>query len=75
VWGELPSLLLLLPGPGLPDFSGYNIPKREIFTKRPTNIQNGHEIYLIAKKSTKWPKNLPNGQKIYQMAKKSTKWP
>jgi hypothetical protein len=35
---------------GLPDFSGYNIPKREKYTKRPHNLPNRHKIYQLAVK-------------------------
>jgi hypothetical protein len=35
---------------GLPDFSWYNIPKRENGTKWPKNIPNGHKIYQTAEK-------------------------
>jgi hypothetical protein len=49
---------------GLPDFSCYNIPKREI------NIPNNQKMYQIntkcTKKYTKWPQNMPNGNKIDQ---------
>jgi hypothetical protein len=46
---------------GLPDFSWYNLPKREkIFQK----------VYT---KYTKWPQNLANGHTIYQTAVKYTK--
>jgi hypothetical protein len=38
---------------GLPDFSCYNIPKRE-------------KIYQIPTKFTKWLLNRPNGRKLYQ---------
>jgi hypothetical protein len=52
-----------MPGTGLPDFSGYNIPKRG-------------EICQMTTKYTKWPQNIPNvhylsvpnGCKIGQMA-------
>jgi hypothetical protein len=33
----------------LPDFSLYNIPKREKYTKK------DHKIYQLATKFTKWP--------------------
>jgi hypothetical protein len=52
----------------LPDFSWYNIPKRE-------NIPINHNMYQMATKYTKWPQNIPNGHKIYQNATKYTKWP
>jgi hypothetical protein len=39
--------------PGLPDFSSYKIPKREILTKLPHNIPNGRTIYQIATQYTK----------------------
>jgi hypothetical protein len=39
----------------LPDFSRYNIPKREKYTKLPQNIPNGYEIYKMAVKYTKCP--------------------
>jgi hypothetical protein len=39
------------PVPGLPDFSWYNIPKREKYAKMTT-------------KYTNWPLNIPNGSKI-----------
>jgi protoporphyrinogen oxidase len=42
-------------GPGLPDFSWYNVPKREKYTKMTT-------------KFTKWPLDIPNGCQIFQMA-------
>jgi hypothetical protein len=42
-------------GPGLPDFSWYNIPKREE-TYHKIYIPNGHKIYQIR----------PNGHKMYQ---------
>jgi hypothetical protein len=50
-------MVLLYPGlkiytlhPGLPDFSWYNIPKREKYTKLPQNVPNVHEIYQMALK-------------------------
>jgi hypothetical protein len=36
--------------PGLPDFSWYNIPKREIYTKWQYSLPDGHKIYQIAVK-------------------------
>jgi hypothetical protein len=66
---------------GLPDFSSYNLPKREKLHK-----PNGHKMYQMAvkytkwqqnvpngRKITKWPQNIPNGHNIYQMAIKYTK--
>jgi hypothetical protein len=50
----------------LPDFSWYNLPSREKYTKWHQNIPNGHKIYQIATKYTKWPQHIPNGQLIYQ---------
>jgi hypothetical protein len=44
---------------GLPDFSQYNIPKREKYTKIQQNIPKGNKIYQMAIKQTKC-------QKIYQ---------
>jgi hypothetical protein len=44
---------------GLPDFSYYNIPKREKYT-------------IVAQKYTKRPYNIPNGSKIDQMDIKFT---
>jgi hypothetical protein len=41
----------------LPDFSLYNIPKRE-------NIPNDHKI-------TRWPRNIPNGKKYGKLAVKN----
>jgi hypothetical protein len=46
---------------GLPDFSWYNIPKRENIPKLPQNLQNGYKLYCA-----KWQKNRPNGCKMYQ---------
>jgi hypothetical protein len=46
-------------GPGLPDFSCCNIPKREIYTKKPHNVPSDQ-------KYTKWQQNRPNGFRIYQ---------
>jgi hypothetical protein len=37
---------------GLPDFSWYNIPKREKYTKWLQNIPNGYKIYQMAIKYT-----------------------
>jgi hypothetical protein len=54
-------------GPGLPDFSWYNIPKRVKLITR-------YKKYRMAAKHTKWPQNIPNGNKIYQMDTKYTKW-
>jgi hypothetical protein len=58
---------------GLPDFSGFNIPKRDKCTKRPQNIPKWHKIYQkaikytkSAIKYTKRPENWPNDHKIYQ---------
>jgi hypothetical protein len=49
-------LLRLVSGPGLPDFSCYNIPEREkiyqmttIIAKCPLNIPNGRKIFLVAR--------------------------
>jgi protoporphyrinogen oxidase len=42
---------------GLPDFSWYNIPKRE-------------KIYQITIRYSKMDKNIPEGHKIYQIAVK-----
>jgi hypothetical protein len=39
-------------GPGLPDFSRYNLPKREKYTKWPQNVTDGHKIYHLA---AEWP--------------------
>jgi hypothetical protein len=49
---------------GLTDFSWYNKPKPEKYTKSPTNIRNGRKIHQIAIKYTnifhcKTLKNLP----------------
>jgi hypothetical protein len=53
--------------PGLPDFSWYNVPKREKYV-----YQNGKNMYTKtgkldqkAIKYTKRPQNIPNGHKIY----------
>jgi hypothetical protein len=54
-----------LSGPGLPDLSWHNIPKRE-------NIPNGHKMYQMATNCTKWPQIVPNGHKIYQLSLKYT---
>jgi hypothetical protein len=35
-------------GPGLPDFSSYNIPKLEKICQITTKLPNGHKIYKIA---------------------------
>jgi hypothetical protein len=35
---------------GMPDFSCYNIPKREKHTKLPQNVPNGYEIYQMSVK-------------------------
>jgi hypothetical protein len=51
---------------GLPDFSWYNIPKRE-------KIPNSHKIYQSATKYTKVQQNIPKCNKIYQSATKYTK--
>jgi hypothetical protein len=45
---------------GLPDFSRYNIPKRE-------------KIYQMTTKYTNWPLNISNGHKINQVLIKYTK--
>jgi hypothetical protein len=67
-WGQFDT--------GLPDFSWYNIPKREKYTKWSQNIPKGHKIYQKATKYTKWPQNMyTKGHKIYQVAAKYTKWP
>jgi hypothetical protein len=39
-------------GLGMPDFSWYNIPKREKYTNWPNNVLNGHKIYQITTKYT-----------------------
>jgi hypothetical protein len=44
---------------GLPDFSWYNLPKREKYTKR-------EKIYQITAKHTKWPLNISDGHEICQ---------
>jgi hypothetical protein len=44
-------------GAGLPDFSWYNIPKRD-------------KIYQMTLKYTKGPQNIPNDHKIHQMTMK-----
>jgi hypothetical protein len=49
-------------GPGLPDFSWDNLPKRK-------------EIYQVTTKFTEWLQNLPNEQAIYQMTTNYTKRP
>jgi hypothetical protein len=59
----------------LPDFSWYNIPKREKNAKETQNITNYHTICQMATKHA-WPQNIPNNQpynitnnhKILQMA-------
>jgi hypothetical protein len=38
---------------GLPDFSWYNIPKREKYTKWAQNVTKGHKSYQLAVKCTK----------------------
>jgi hypothetical protein len=48
---------------GLPDFSWFNIPKREkIYQITAKNTQMGT-------KYTKWPQNIPNGGTVDPMAK------
>jgi hypothetical protein len=40
---------------GLPDFSWYNVPKREKYTKKlPQNIPNGYELYQMVMNYSKW---------------------
>jgi hypothetical protein len=53
---------------GLPDFSWFNLPTREKYSKLPQNIPNGHKIYQIAENYTEWLKTIPNGCKIDQMS-------
>jgi hypothetical protein len=36
--------------PGLPDFTWYNIPKWENYSKKTTISENGHKIYKITVK-------------------------
>jgi hypothetical protein len=43
----------------LPDFSWYNIPKREKHTKLPPYIPNHHAIHQMAIKYTKWQQHIP----------------
>jgi hypothetical protein len=47
---------------GLPDFSWYNNPYGNKYTKEP------HKIYQMATKYTKWQQNIPNGRKLDQSA-------
>jgi hypothetical protein len=69
--------------PGLPDFSRYNQPKREkfskrrhnMFTKLPNNIPNHHKIYQITRQYPKSPENTSNLQKISQITRKYIKSP
>jgi hypothetical protein len=49
-----------LTGTGLPDFFGYNIPKRGKIYQMTINILNDQ-------KYTEWLLNIPNGRKIDQM--------
>jgi hypothetical protein len=63
---------------GLPDFSWYDIPKREKYTKWRKNMpmtklfQMAKKIYQMTKnipndeKYTNWQKNTPNGRKIHK---------
>jgi hypothetical protein len=46
--------------PGLPDFSGYKIPKQG-------------EIYQMTTKYTEWPYNISNGRELDQMVIKYNK--
>jgi hypothetical protein len=41
--------------PRLPDFSCYNIPKRENTPKGPQNIPNGHKMFQMAVNQPEWP--------------------
>jgi hypothetical protein len=41
--------------PGLPDFSRYNVPKLERYTKLSQNVPKGHKIYYLAVKKTEGP--------------------
>jgi hypothetical protein len=43
----------------LPEFSLYNIPKREKYAKRTQNKPNDHKLYQMAVKQTKGPLNIP----------------
>jgi hypothetical protein len=40
---------------GLPDFSRYNLPKREKYAKSPQYVPNVHRIYQMSLKFTIWP--------------------
>jgi hypothetical protein len=52
---------VIILGPGLPDFSWHNTPKRDTYTKIPQNIPNGNKMCCV------------NGRKIdHQMATKYT---
>jgi hypothetical protein len=46
-------LLLHQLGAGLPDFSWYNIPKREKYTKLSQNVPSDHKMYQVTTKCTK----------------------
>jgi hypothetical protein len=48
-------------GAGLPDFSGYKIPKREKHTKVKTQYTKWSYVNI-----PKLPQNIQNGYKIYQ---------
>jgi hypothetical protein len=50
----------------LPDFSLYNIPKREKYTKWPLNVPNGHKIQHLDKIIQKIPaSSIARPSKIY----------
>jgi hypothetical protein len=62
IWNELvtgPPAAAAAAGPGLPDLSWCNIPKRG-------------KMYQITIQYTKWPQYIPNGRKIGPMAIKYT---
>jgi hypothetical protein len=39
-------------------FLGPNIPKRELYTKWPQTVPNGHKLYQLIKKYSKWSQNI-----------------
>jgi hypothetical protein len=51
--GELNRNKKTRPPTGLPDFTWYNRPKQEKYTKLPQTIPNDHKIYQIGVKYSK----------------------
>jgi hypothetical protein len=58
--GDKPFMLAQASGPGLPDFSRYNV-----CFKTGENIPNDYKIHQIATTCTKWPTNTPNDHMMH----------